>query len=380
MVTLQEILRAHLERTLASQRLSAPQIIAARALSVCRSAVLGGHVQRCPRGHESRIWYNSCRHRACPQCNGLSRERWLARIQARLIDCAHHHLIFTIDHQLNVLWRLNTAVMMNVLFATVRDTLSELLSDGRYLGAQPGMLLALHTWGRSLSLHPHIHALVSDGGWDGQHWVQPRRSHFLPARVVMMLFRGKFLAELARLHRGGQLRLPDPCSAQHFGSLLNRLGRKKWNVHLRTRYSHGQGVSRYLARYVKGGALSNRQIVRASAHEVSFAYSAHGEDGSSKRCVMSVRPEQFIARVLVHAPEPNRHTVRYYGLYAHGRTEALNQARAGHGQAPAKAPTAISWQSFLERLRGAKRPDRCSTCGASLIRGARILARRIEPP
>ena len=380
MATLQDILRTHLEATLANQHLSAPQIIAARALSVCRSAVLGGHVQRCPNGHEQRIWYNSCRHRACPQCNGLSRERWLSRIQARLIDCAHHHLIFTIDHQLNVLWRLNTALMMNALFATVRDTLGELLGDPRYLGAQPGMVLALHTWGRSLSLHPHIHALVSDGGWDGERWVAPRRSHFLPARVVMTLFRGKFLAELARLHRGGQLRLPDQCSPERFGSLLNRLGRKKWNVHLQTRYSHGQGVSRYLARYVKGGALSNRQIMRVSTHEVSFGYSAHGEDGATKRTVMTLRPQQFIARVLMHAPEPNRHTVRYLGLYAHGCTEALNQARAAHGQAKSEEPAPVTWQSFLERLRCPTRPDRCTQCGATLVRGAKIIARSGAPP
>jgi hypothetical protein len=327
MATLQDILRAHLERTVASQSLSAPQIIAARALAVCRSAVLGGHVQRCPHGHQARIWYNSCRHRACPQCNGLSRERWLSRLQARLIDCAHHHLIFTIDHQLNVLWRLNSATMMNALFGSVRDTLVELLGDARYLGARPGMVLALHTWRRSLWLHPHIHALVSDGGWDGARWVAPRRSHFLPARVVMGLFRGKLLAELGRLQRAGQLRLPRAYSAERFTSLLNRLGRKKWNVHLRTRYGHGQGVSRYLARYVKGGALSNRQIVRANAHEVLFGYAAHGEEGTAKRCLMSLHPEQFIARVLMHTPEPHRHTVRYYGLYAHGATSALNQAR-----------------------------------------------------
>lgn len=380
MATLQDILLAHLERTLASPRLTAPQIVAARALSVCRSAVLGGHVQRCPHGHEQRIWYNSCRHRACPQCNGLGRERWLSAMQARLLDCAHHHLIFTIDHQLNVLWRLNTATMMNALFGSVRDTLMELLGDARYLGARPGMVLALHTWGRSLSLHPHIHALVSDGGWDGERWVRPRRSHFLPARVVMTLFRGKFLGELQRLHRAGQLRLAGDCSEERLASLLNRLGRKKWNVHLRTRYGHGQGVSQYLARYVKGGALSNRQIVRVSANEVRFGYRAHGEGGSSQHTLMSLRPEQFIERVLMHVPEPNRHTVRYLGLYGHGARQELDQARAAHRQEPVKAPAPISWQSFLERLRCAKRADRCSSCGASLIRGARILARNLVPP
>jgi hypothetical protein len=147
-------------------------------------------VQRCPNGHVERVWYNSCRKRACPQCNGLARERWLQRTQARLIECAHWHVIFTIPHQLNVLWRLNTAGMMDALFAAARDTLLELLNDPRHLGAQAGIQLALHTWNRALALHPHLHALVSDGGMRAGVWVAPRRSHFLPAKVVLLLFRG----------------------------------------------------------------------------------------------------------------------------------------------------------------------------------------------
>jgi len=160
------------------------------------------------------VWYNSCRHRACPQCNGVAKEQWLARTRARLIECAHWHVVFTIPHQLNVLWRLNTAAMSAALFECARDTLLELLADPRHLGAQPGMQLALHTWTRSLDLHPHIHALVSDGGLRDGIWVHPRRSHFLPATVVMMLFRGKLLDALRRMHRGEELRLPDTMSPE----------------------------------------------------------------------------------------------------------------------------------------------------------------------
>jgi hypothetical protein len=117
MVTIQQILNAHLDGLLARRTLSAPQLRAARALSVCRTAKLGGHVQRCPNGHIERVWYNSCRHRACPQCNGLAKERWLERTRARLIDCAHWHVVFTIPHELNVLWMLNTDALMSALFA-----------------------------------------------------------------------------------------------------------------------------------------------------------------------------------------------------------------------------------------------------------------------
>ena len=381
MPSVQQILQRHLESLKAERTLSAPQSRAASALAKCRTAALGGHVQRCPEGHLERVWYNSCRHRLCPQCNGLARERWLERMRARLVDCAHHHLVFTIDHALNALWMLNTAAMSAALFGAVRDTLGTLLADPLYLGAQPGMVLALHTWGRSLPLHPHIHALVTDGGWSGEQWVNPRRSHFLPARVVMTLFRGKFLAALRRLHETGALRRPDGLSAERLISLLNRVGRKKWNVRLIERYAHGRGVAVYLARYVKGGALSNRQIVRATEREVVFAYTAHGEDGApGRRITMSLSPTAFLARVLMHAPERGRQTVRYYGLYAHGCAEALEQARAAHGQAPVEPPAPISWQGYLQRLAPARDPSRCPTCGACLVRGVLIAALGRAPP
>lgn len=381
MPSVQQILQRHLAALQRERKLSAPQARAAYALAVCRTAKLGGHVQRCPLGHVERVWYNSCRHRMCPQCNALAREQWLERMRARLVDCAHHHLVFTIDHDLNPLWMLNSAAMMSVLFGAARDTLSELLEDPRYLGAQPGMVLALHTWGRSLSLHPHVHALVSDGGWSGEGWVSPRRSHFLPARVVMSLFRGKFLASLRRLEASGELRRPEGLSAQTLGRLLHRAGRKKWNVRLCARYAHGRGVSLYLARYVKGGALSNRQIVRANEREVVFAYTAHGEDGAAGRpLTMTLSPPAFLARVLLHAPERARHTVRYYGLYAHGCARALAQARAAHGQGPVEPVEPIDWRGYLQRLAPAQDRTRCPKCGRVLVRGVQIAPLGRAPP
>jgi hypothetical protein len=381
MHTIQQILRNHFDALVCSGRLSAPQYRAALALRACRTAVLGGHVQRCPNGHLERVWYNSCRHRACPQCNGVAKEQWLERTRARLIDCAHWHVVFTIPHQLNVLWRLNTALLTAVLFESARDTLLELLADPRHLGAQPGIQLALHTWTRGLALHPHIHALVSDGGLRGATWVRARRSHFLPATVVMMLFRGKLLEALRRVHRGGELRLPDALSAERLASLLNRMGRKvKWNVRVCSRYAHGRGVSIYLARYVKGGPFNNTQIVRVSQARVLFAYTPHCEDGQPKhRATLAMTPERFLARVLQHAPEPGRHTVRYYGLYAPACAEQLNTARALHQQLPVAPPAPISWQSYLARFPRTLTATRCPRCNAALVRASLIVASRAPP-
>src|SRR3972149_4862172 len=128
-VTLQAIFRDRFDAFARARRVPPHQRKAAHAIIACRTAMLGGHVQRCPNGHVERIWYNSCRHRSCPQCNALARERWLAEMRCRLIACAHHHVIFTIPHELNVLWMLNTPALMQALFAAVRATLGELLED-----------------------------------------------------------------------------------------------------------------------------------------------------------------------------------------------------------------------------------------------------------
>jgi hypothetical protein len=243
------------------------------------------------------------------------------------------------------------------------------------------MQLALHTWTRALDLHPHIHALISDGGVRDGIWVQPRRSHFLPARVVMMLFRGKLLDALRGLHRGATLRLPEALSAQRFESLINRLGRKvKWNVRVCERYAHGRGVSLYLARYVKGGPYHNTQIVRANPTQVLFRYTPHGEPDAPKRCaLLSLPPERFLTRVLQHVPETRRHTVRYYGLYAHACAEQLNAAPALHHQAPVEPASPIDWQTYLARFPRAVVTTRCPLCNAPLIRGPLIVATRAPP-
>ena len=381
MPTIQQLLQQHFDDLASSRRLSAPQYRAALALRSCRTAVLGGHVQRCPNGHVERVWYNSCRNRACPQCNGLARERWLERTRARLIDCAHWHVIFTIPHQLNGVWQLNTALMMDTLFGAARDTLLELLSDPRHLGAQAGIQLALHTWSRALALHPHIHALVSHGGMSEGGWVKPRRSHFLPARVVMMVFRGKLLDALRKRHERGELRLPGALSAERFTTLLNRLGRKvKWNVRVCERYAHGHGVSLYLARYVKGAPYRNTQIVRASSSQVTFRYTPHGEPHRPKRnATLTLPPANFLARVLQHTPEPHRHTLRYYGLYAHGCAEQLNAARALHAQAAVEPPQPIAWQGYLARFPRTLPGSVCPRCHAPLVRGALIAPSRAPP-
>src|SRR5215475_13565971 len=303
---------------------------AARAIMQCRTAVLGGHVQACPDGHMARIWYNSCRHRSCPQCAYLQTERWLALQQTRLLACDHYHVIFTLPHDLNPLWLANVPVMSTLLFQAVRDSVVELLAEAKYLGAQPGIIAALHTWSQSLVLHPHVHCLITGGGVtpDG-HWQAVRHGFLLPARVVMAVFRGKMLDAIRRAWTRGELVVPEGRRPQQMLNLLNRLGhprKTRWNVHIRERYRHGAGVVTYLARYLRGGPIKNARLVAWDGERVTFTCRARQEEAdgahpAAQRLTLSIA--DFLQRWLLHVPLPQTRVVRAYGLYHPSHAVAL---------------------------------------------------------
>ena len=198
---------------------------AARAIMPCRTAALGGHIHACPNGHVTRVWDNSCRHRSCPQCTYLQTERWLALQQARLLACDHSHVIFTLPHDLNPLWLAHVPVMRTLLFQAVRDTLRTLLAAPKYLGAQPGIIAARHTWSQTLVLHPPLHCLVTGGGCTpAGTWVAVRNGSRLPMRVVMAVVQGKMVDAIRQTCICGALTLPEPMRPQQVVNLLNRLG------------------------------------------------------------------------------------------------------------------------------------------------------------
>lgn len=380
--TLRGIFQQHFEQYAKRHRLPLYVHRAAYWISRCRTAELGGHVRRCPQGHVERAFYNSCHQRVCPQCQALEIERWLERQKARLLGCAHHHVIFTIAHELNALWCWNRAAMAKLLFGAVRDTLGELLGDEKYLGATPAYLAALHTWGRSLSLHPHVHVLIADGGLNAQGaWVRPRRSHFLPARVLMMLFRGKFLAAVREGLERRRLRLPPDISHERIGSLLNRLGRKKWNVHIRARYAHGEGVAAYLARYLRGGPLKNTQLLDSGSGRVCFRYRPHRDedDASAESITMNLTGEAFLSRYLAHIPMPRLQAVRGYGLYGQRQAKRLDRARAALGQPAMQELPILRVEDFVVRFQQTADASRCARCGASLF-FVSLSARGTGPP
>ena len=374
-LTLQTILQEHYARFNASHPLAAYQRVAARRLRDCRTAALGGHWRSCPDGHVHTAHYNSCHHRSCPQCNALARERWLAGWQTRLLDCPHVHLVFTTPQELVPLWRYNKATFASLLFRAAAETLRQLLADDQYLGALPGLLAGLHTWSQTLSYHVHLHVLVTWGGLtpDG-HWREPRKSCLLPREVLMDKYRGKFLAFLRKALDRGQLVVPPDTTAIRVRSLLNRLEHTDWHVKLLDRYEHGRGVATYLARYLKGGPLSNGRLLDCRNGVVRFHYRDNrdqDEEGCGKRKILPLPVDEFLARVLEHVPPPGLQTVRSYGLYANSKQAERAVARGHFQQGPEERRRKLTWQELCVRL-GHPAATVCPVCGRELVVHGRI--------
>jgi hypothetical protein len=268
-------------------------------------------------------------------------------------------MIFTLPHELNDLWLLNVRNMTTLLFTCVRDTLYEFFLDPRHIGAKPGIIVTLHTWSQTMILHPHLHCLITEGGLHDDRWIGTKQQgYLLPVRAAMAVFRGKFLARLNEAIEKGMITLPAGVTLQQWTNLKNKLGRTKWNVHIRERYHHGKGILIYLSRYIRGGAISNRRIISHANENVAFTHrAAQGRD------TMTLPVAEFIKRYLLHVPAPHTKRVRYYGLYATTAQEELSLCRSSLGPETSVSED-IEWQPE-------NRPDYpecCPVCGCQLIR------------
>ncbi len=359
--TVQSFLQASFPHYQKTHALPLYQIKAAEQLMRCRTEALGGHSVYCEDGHLNGVWYNSCRHRSCPQCSALKAEQWQQRVEARLLNSKHHHWVFTLPHDLHGIWRFNRALCQQLLFSSVRETIQQLSRDPRYLAAMPRVILALHTWARNQTFHPHIHCVISHGGLDSTgNWQTPTRKSYLPAKVMMMLFRGKYLAGIKKALAAGELVIPTNEREQRLLNLCNKLGRQDWVVYCAKPYEHGQGVAKYLARYIRGGAIKNSQIICQSKDQIRIRYKSHQTQQTE---YLQLTHAQFMARLLSHVAIPKKAHYQMVGLY-HGKCrQKLNQAREALGQLAVNEIKVLDWQSFVKR-QGAVAC--CKQCGKTL--------------
>jgi len=275
-----DVVRQHGEAFLAryGPTLSGAQHRALRAIALCRTAALGGHITQCDHcGHEEQA-YNSCRNRSCPKCHGAAQAAWLTAREHEVLETPYVHIIFTLPHDLAPLALQNPRLLYGLLFRTVAQSLQDIAWDPKHLGAEIGGLAVLHTWGQQLHHHPHLHCVLPAGGVapDGSRWVPCRPHFFLPVRVLARRFRRLYLEELEHTYRQRQLTLVGRCRALAepvpWQRLLADVRDKEWVVYAKEPLQEPQHVLKYLARYTHRVAISNHRLVALENGQVTFRY------------------------------------------------------------------------------------------------------------
>lgn len=353
-----------------------------RDIGACRTAALGGHLWVCAECGGEQPRYNSCRNRHCPKCQWKERETWVAARQEDLLPIPYFHVVFTVPHLLRPLFCYNPRALYRLLFSVVRETLLRLAADPRRLGAEIGVIAVLHTWSQTLTLHPHVHCVVTGGGLDPSgRWVSSGDRFFLPVRVLGKLFRGLFLAKLERELRRGDLYLPQDLQASPVlvEDLLRRLRGRNWVIYAKPPFGGPEKVLAYLGRYTHRTAISNARILSMNEGLVTFRYKRRSADGGWR--TMTLDAVEFLRRFAGHVLPKGFVRMRYWGLLANRkRRERLAQCRSqlgvtqdrlGNPETPSRPPA--------EEEPAALPPGPlCPLCGEPRLQRSAPLRRRLD--
>src|SRR4051812_37451708 len=303
------------------------------AIEQCRSAALGGHVERCEDCGHNRIAYNSCRNRHCPKCQGAAARDWLAAREADLLPVGYFHLVFTLPAEIAPIAYQNKTVVYDLLFRAAAETLLTIAADPRHLGARIGATAVLHTWGSAMTHHPHVHMIVPGGGisLDGTRWISCRPGFLLPVRVLSRLFRRLFLAGLTDAHAAGRLAFFGEIEGlrrrRAFNAHLAPLRQKNWFVYAKPPFAGPEAVLAYLARYTHRVAIANSRLLALDARGITFRCKDYRRNGPARYRTMTLAPDEFIRRFLLHVLPQGFHRIPHYGLLASAGCKA-NIARA----------------------------------------------------
>ena len=339
-----------------------------RAIEVCRTATLGGHVEQCHRCDFQRIAYNSCRNRHCPKCQTADKLQWLQQRNQELLPIPYFHVVFTLPEQIAAIALQNKRVLFQILFHTSAETLLTIARDPKHLGADIGFFSVLHTWGQNLLFHPHVHCVVTGGGLssDAGRWVPSRPDFLLSVRVLSRLFRRLFLAALTAAHRKHELQfhgdLQHLADAKAFAQYLAPLASRDWVVYCQPPFGGPQQVIEYLGRYTHRVAISNQRLLAMGDHTVTFLYKDYQSDDPQRSRVMTLLAEEFIRRFCLHVLPDGLQRIRYYGLLASRfRAANLTHCRALLNGSPSPLlPDQRRLRRAAERLPAA--PQLCPRC------------------
>jgi len=350
-----------------------------RAIENCRTAALGGHVDRCGQCDHLRISYNSCRNRHCPKCQGKQRAEWLERRKEDLLPVEYFHVVFTLPPEAAALARQNPAAVYSILFQTSAATLLTVARDRRHLGAEIGFFTLLHTWGQNLHYHPHVHCVVTGGGLalgEQERFVRCRPGFFLPVRVLSRLFRRLFLEAIGDAYGKGKLcfraELTELAQPAAFAAWLAHLQKIDWVVYAKPPFGGPEAVLAYLARYTHRVAIANERLQSCREGQVTFGWKDYRKHG--RRRSMTLEPAEFIRRFLQHTLPPGFQRVRHYGLLANAhRRDKLALCRRLLVQNPTGLLPQPPPPRPVDKAASETRAMVCPNCGAGTMTRIEIL-------
>jgi Putative transposase/Transposase zinc-binding domain len=326
---LADVFREYGEKYRRDHSLPVSHLRVMRAVERCRTAALGGHMQKCDSCGFERPAYNSCRNRHCPKCQSLAKVKWLDKQKSELLPVGYFHLVFTLPHELNALILTNKKILLSHLFKAVGETLVDF---GRTrLGGQIGFITVLHTWDQTLLDHFHLHCLVPAGvlSFDQKRWSPARKNFLFPVKALSVVFRGKFLdllksafAQNKLLLVGQTAFLADPVA---FKLLINALRKKPWIVYAKKPFGSPVHVLDYLGRYTHRVALSNDRMLSAHSREVVFTY--RDRKNANRKKTMTLDAQEFIRRFLLHVIPKGFMRVRHFGFLANRSKSLLSKCR-----------------------------------------------------
>jgi Putative transposase/Transposase zinc-binding domain len=345
--------------------ISLAQLKVMSAIETCRTAALGGHIEGCEDCGHRRIAYNSCRNRHCPKCQAAAAREWLAAREADLLPVGYFHVVFTVPAEVADIAFHNKAVVYDLLFQAASETMVTIAADPRHLGVRIGITAVLHTWGSAMTHHPHIHMIVPGGGisLDRKRWISSRARFLLPVRVLAKLFRRLFLAKLQQLHVAGRLQfLGDHVGLSDRRAFLRNLAplrKKKWVVYAKPPFAGPEAVLAYLSRYTHRVAISNRRLISLDETGVTFHYKDYRRDGVDRQRTMTLCPDEFIRRFLLHVLPKGFHRIRHYGLLASAGRKA--------NVALARQLLAVPAPAEAEETAPPDRRPPCPCCGGRMV-------------
>ena len=359
-----EVVNSHWQQIKGNGKLNTWQLRTLDAVRRCRTAALGSHVDGCTACGHLRISYNSCRNRHCPTCQGSDREQWIEARQAELLPVAYFHVVFTLPDTLNRLCMYQPAVVYGLLFKTAWSVINSFGHDHKWLGAQTGMVSILHTWGQTMSLHPHLHCIVPGGGLTTKGiWKTARNDgkYLFNVKAMSQVFRGRFIAGLKEA-------LPLEMSRE----LVNALYKKNWVIYAKKPFSGVQNVVEYLGRYTHKIAISNHRITNIADGKVSFSYKDYRHGGVKKE--MELEGVEFIRRFSQHILPKGFVRIRHYGILS--STSKQRCGKVIKAQLPPIPPPAPQAGSATPQPYN---PKQCPCCKKDTMATIMVFSRRGPP-